>query len=148
LKEKEKKMTREAFLEYVKCFNTKNYDKIRDYFTDDVKVEYFSDFKKDALTVKTLVGKDAFVANYEALASNFEETLNLGIFLSDEKNAVAEMYTKFIARKDTPAHRAGPMKEGEVFYINQFCVYDMDEAGKFKHIRISHFKVLDPKDAP
>jgi hypothetical protein len=142
-------MTREEFMVYEGYFNSKQYDKVVSYFNPNCTVEYMDHFKLGPQTPQVLHGPAEFIENYKALHQNFKEFLNLGIFLSDEKNMIVEFHTEFHCMNDT-LFQGSPMKRGEYFAVNQFCVYDFDEKGKFSRIRISHFRVLsnDPNFKP
>ena len=142
-------MTRKEFLVYEGYFNTKQYENVVSYFNPDCTVEYMDHFKLGPQNPQTLHGPLQFIDKYKALHENFEEYLDLGIFLSDDKNMIVEFQTEFHCINDTEFH-GQPMKRGEYFAVNQFCVYDFDENGKFSRIRISHFRVLsnDPNFKP
>ena len=143
-------MTREEFLVYMDCFNRRDYDGITSYFSPDCVVEYMDRFTVGQQTApKTLHGPAEFIASYQALHANFREFLDLGLFLSDEKNMVVEFHTEFIAKEDA-SFLGGACKKGQVFAVRQFCIYDFDENGKYARIRISHFRVLsnDPEFKP
>lgn len=142
-------MTREEYLVYKDCFNRKDYDSVTSYFNPNCVVEYMDKFSVEPQTPKTLYGPEEFIASYKALHENFKEFLDLGIFLSDEKNMVVELHTEFIAMRDAE-FLGGACKKGQVFAVNQFCIYDFDEEGKYSRIRISHFRVLsnDPDFKP
>ncbi len=134
-------MTREEFLVYEGYFNTKQYENVVSYFNPDCTIEYADDFKLGPQLPKILHGPAEFIENYKALHKDMKEFLDLGIFLSDEKNMIVEFHTEFHCINDTEFH-GSLMRRGEYIAVNQFCVYDFDEMGKFSRIRISHFRVL------
>ena len=135
-------MTREEFLVYEDLFNKKDYAGVTSYFSPNCTVEYMDKFSvEEQKPPVVLHGPDEFIKNYKALHANFKEFLDLGIFLSDEKNMIVEFHTEFIAMRDAK-FMGGPCRKGEVFAANQFCIYDFDENGKYSRIRISHFRVL------
>lgn len=143
-------MTREEFLVYEGYFNSKQYENVVSYFNPDCVVEYMDLFTRAPQPARRAVhGPAEFIKNYKALHENQREFLDLGIFLSDDKNMVVEFQTEFHALKDCESNGA-PMKKGDCFAVNQFCVYDFDENGKFTRIRISHHRVLsnDPGFKP
>ena len=41
---------------------------------------------------------------------------------------------------------AANWKKGDIIIMNQIVLYDLDENGKFKRIRIFHHRYLDPKE--
>lgn len=142
-------MTREEFLVYESLFNKKDYEGVTSYFNPNCTVEYMDKFSVEAQQPQTLHGPAEFIENYKTLHKDFKEFLDLGIFLADDKNMIVEFHTEFIAMRDA-SFMGGDCKKGEVFAVNQFCVYDFDEEGKFLRIRISHFRVLsnDPNFVP
>ena len=143
-------MTREEFLVYEGFFNAKDYENVVSYFNPNCTVEYMDLFTRAAQPVPRVVrGPAEFIESYKALHENQREFLDLGIFLSDDKNMIVEFQTEFHAIKDHEANGAF-MKVGDCFAVNQFCVYDFDENGKYTRIRISHHRVLsnDPNFKP
>ena len=135
-------MTREEFLVYMNHFNNKEYDGLTKYFSDDIVVEYFTNFILEKQTPKVLHGKDEFVASYMTLHSKVREFLDLGFCLYDGEHLIVELYTEFHALEDTD-FTAGRMKKGDAFCVTNWVCYDFDQNGKFKHIRIAHFLVHD-----
>ncbi len=144
-------MNRKQFLEYVDHFNHKRYDKVASYFTPDVTVAYPDNFmgpQIPGLTGNTIHGPQAFIANYEAIAENVNEYLNVGTFLSRGNQFMVELVTEFHVFRTPPAGAPGAQwKKGDVIVFNQNGMYDLDENGKFERIRIFHHRYLDPKEA-
>jgi len=142
-------MTRAEFLVYEGHFNAKEYDKVVSYFAPDCTVVYPDLFLLGPQTPNIARGPDDFIKRYTALHENFREFLDLGIFLSDDKNMIVEFQTEFHCIKEAD-YWGGHLKVGDFFAVNQFCVYDFNEDGKFSRIRISHHQVLsnDPDFKP
>ncbi|MBN2041979.1 MAG: hypothetical protein JW864_18230 [Spirochaetes bacterium] len=142
-------MNREQFLEYVDHFNNHRFDKVVSYFCPDVTLEYPDNFMGPQIpgkTGNTLYGPLEFVANYEAIAINVREVLNLGAFLSDENQFVVELVTEFHVLHTPAADAPGSQwKKGDIIIMNQIVHYDLDKEGKFKRIRIFHHRYLDPE---
>jgi hypothetical protein len=142
-------MNREQFLEYVDHFNNRRFDKVAGYFCPDVTLEYPDNFmgpQIPGLTGNTLHGPKEFIANYEALTANIREVLNVGAFLSEGRQFCVELVTEFHVLRTPPAGAPGAQwKEGDVIIMNQNVLYDLDENGKFKRMRIFHHRYLDPK---
>jgi len=134
-------MTREEFLVYEGHFNAKEYDKVVSYFNPNCSVEYADKFILAPQNPNVARGPEEFIKRYKALHENFREFLDLGIFLSDDKNMIVEFQTEFHCIKESDAFE-GHMKVGDYIAVNQFCVYDFDDNGKFSRIRISHHRVL------
>ncbi|MBN1319814.1 MAG: nuclear transport factor 2 family protein [Thermoleophilia bacterium] len=143
-------MTRKQFLEYVDHFNNHRFDKVVSYFCPDVTLAYPDNFMGPQIpgaTGNTLHGPEEFIANYKALSANVREVLNVGAFLSRGRQFCVEFVTEFHVLR-TPPGDAGPgWKEGDVIVMNQNVLYDLDENGKFKRIRIFHHRYLDPSEA-
>ena len=135
-------MTREEFMQYQSYFNTMQYDQVVSYFNPSCTVEYMDNFSWGEQPVPEMArGPEEFIKRYVALHANFKEVLILGMFLSDDKNMIVEFQTEFFAKHDGHFHGV-PVKKGECMAVNQFCVYDFDENGKFARIRISHHRVV------
>jgi len=76
------------------------------------------------------------------------EVLNVGAFLSRGRQFCVEFVTEFHVLRTPPGDGPGPgWKEGDVIVMNQNVLYDLDENGKFKRIRIFHHRYLDPSEA-
>lgn len=138
-------MNRKQFLEYAGYFNKKQWDKVVSYFCPDVTLEYPDNFTGQQITGRTLHGPKEFIANYEALTANVREVLNVGAFISRGRQFCVELITEFYILRDPPAGSPGMQwKKGDTHILNQIVLYDLDEKGKFKRIRIFHHRHLDP----
>ena len=91
-----------------------------------------------------LHGPKEFIEKYEALTSNVREVLNVGTFLSRGRHFCVELITEFHVLRTPPEGSPRGWKEGDVVVMNQNVLYDLDENGKFKRIRIFHHRYLDP----
>ena len=140
-------MTREEFLEYIACFNRKDFEAVAGYFAPDITVEYYDNATGPHVPARTLHGPKEFIANYKDLTSAVKEVLELGDYLSTEDRVFAELYTEFHPFKDTPpVEGRQPWKKGEPVLSTNWVLYDMAE-GKMKRIRIAHWRLHDPKTA-
>ena len=140
-------MNREQFLEYTDHFNNHRWDKVVSYFRPDVTLEYPDNFMGPQLpgrTGRTLHGPEEFIDNYKAIAENVREVLHLGAFMSEGNQFFVEFVTEFHAFKDYPEGSSQRWEKGDVTVFNQCVLYDLDEEGKFKRIRIFHHRHLDP----
>jgi hypothetical protein len=144
-------MNRKQFLKYVDHFNNHRFDKVVSYFCPDVTLSYPDNFmgpQIPAMTGNTLHGPKEFIANYEAIAANVREVLNVGAFLSRGRQFCAELITEFHVLRTPPAGSPGAhWKKGDIIIMNQIVLYDLDENGKFKRIRIFHHRYLEPEEA-
>ena len=144
-------MNRSQFMKYVGHFNNRRFEKVASYFRPDCTLEYPDNFMgsvKSGPVGKTLCGPKEFIANYEALTANIREVLNVGVFISRGRQFCVELITEFHVFKTPPAGTPGAQwKKGEVHVLNQNVLYDLDEKGKFKRIRIFHHRHLDPRTA-
>jgi len=137
-------MTREEFLEYMDHFNNHRWDKVTGYFGEDFTLEYPDSFGNPGAPGKTLHSPQEFIANYQAIAANVREVLNLGAFMSYGSQFFVEFVTEFHVFRDAPKGTSYLGKKGDVTVMNQCVLYDVDEKGKFKRIRIFHHRYLDP----
>jgi hypothetical protein len=141
-------MNRKQFLEYANHFNNHRWNKVVSYFRPDVTLEYPDNFmgpQIPGVTGNTLHGPKEFIANYEALTANVREVLNVGAFISRGKQFCVELITEFYVFRTPPGGSPGNQwKEGDTHILNQIVLYDLDERGKFKRIRIFHHRHLDP----
>ena len=139
-------MNREQFLEYMDHFNNHRWDKVVSYFRPDVTLEYPDNFAGPNIPGRTLHGPEEFITNYRAIAENVREVLNLGAFMEEGSQFLVEFVTEFHVFR-TPPGGEGRWKKGDVSVMNQCVLYDVDEEGKFKRIRIFHHRHLDPSEA-
>jgi hypothetical protein len=137
-------MNRQQFLEYMDHFNNHRWDKVTSYFCPDVTLEYPDNFMGPQTPGRTLHGPQEFIANYQAIAANVREVLNLGVFISRGRQFCVEFVTEFHVFRDPPEGSNSRWKKGDVSVMNQCVLYDLDEKGKFKRIRIFHHRHLDP----
>jgi hypothetical protein len=142
-------MNREQFMKYVDHFNNHRWDKVTSYFRPDVTLEYPDNFmgpQIPGITGNTLHGPKEFIANYQALTANVREVLNVGAFISRGRQFCVELITEFYVFKTPQGGAPGAQwKKGDTYILNQNVLYDLDEKGKFKRIRIFHHRYLDPK---
>jgi hypothetical protein len=144
-------MNRKQFMKYVGHFNHHRWDKVTSYFTPDVTLEYPDNFMGSQIpgvTGNTLHGPKEFIANYKAITANVREVLNVGAFISRGRQFCVELITEFHVFQTPPSGAPGARwKKGDIHVLNQIVLYDLDEKGKFKRIRIFHHRHLDPKTA-
>lgn len=142
-------MNRKQFMEYVDHFNNHRWKKVTSYFRPDVTLEYPDNFMGPQIpgtTGRTLHGPKEFIKNYQALTANIREVLNVGAFISRGKQFCVELITEFYVFKNPRKGAPGAQwKKGDTIILNQIVLYDLDEKGKFKRIRIFHHRHLDPK---
>jgi hypothetical protein len=142
-------MNRKQFMEYVGHFNNRRFDKVASYFRPDVTLKYPDNFmgpQKPGITGMTLHGPKEFIENYKALTANIREVLNVGAFIYRGRQFCVELITEFYVFKKPPAGSPGAQwKKGDTHILNKIVLYDLDDKGKFKHIRIFHHRYLDPK---
>ena len=135
-------MTREEFLVYMDHFNNHRWDKVTSYFGTDFTLEYPDSFGAPGKPANTLHSPQEFIKNYQGIAANVREVLNLGAFMSHGSQFFVEFVTEFHVFRDTAMG-----KKGDIIVMNQCVLYDVDEKGKFKRIRIFHHRYLDPSYA-
>jgi len=140
-------MNRKQYLEYVEHFNAKRFDKVAGYFTPDITVEYPDNFFGQDTLPQTLHGPKEFINNYLGITENTKEVLEVGAFLSEGNQTFVELYTEFITFKDSPPGSVRKAKKGDIRIMTNWVLYDFDDKGKMKRIRIAHFRNSDPKTA-
>ena len=140
-------MNKEQYQEYIDHFNNKRYDALTKYFADDITVEYFDDAYAPYTPGRTLHGAAEFTSNYKAQHAHTREVLELGDFWTDGSLLFAELYTEFHTFEDPSPESGGRWKKGEVTIMTNWVMYNLDENGKMKRIRIAHFRNSDPATA-
>jgi SnoaL-like domain len=140
-------MTRQEYMEYIGHFNTKRFDKVAGYFTPDITVEYPDNFFGQDVPPQTLHGPKEFIDNYLGITENTKEVLEVGAFMSEGSQVFVELYTEFITFKDSAPELKRKARKGDIRIMTNWVLYDLDEKGKMKRIRIAHFRNHDPKTA-
>jgi hypothetical protein len=140
-------MTRAQYLEYVAHFNSKRFDKVANYFTPDVTVEYPDNFFGQDTPPQTLHGPREFINNYMSITENTKEVLEVGAFMSEGSQVFVELYTEFITFKDSAPGLARQVKKGDIRIMTNWVLYDFNDKGKMERIRIAHFRNHDPRTA-
>jgi hypothetical protein len=140
-------MNRQQYLEYVEHFNNKRFEKVAGYFTPDVTVEYPDNFFGQDQIPLTLHGPKEFINNYLGITENTKEVLEVGTYMYENKQAFVELYTEFITFKDSPPGSARKAKKGDIRIMTNWVLYDFDDKGRMKRIRIAHFRNHDAKTA-
>lgn len=140
-------MNREQYLEYIDHFNNKRYDSVTSYFAPDITVEYFDNASGQQFPARTLHGAEEFAKNYKSLHAHTREILELGDFMSQGELVFAELYTEFHTFKNSPESSDRPRKKGDISIMTNWVMYNLDENGKMKRIRIAHFRNHDPETA-
>jgi hypothetical protein len=140
-------MNREHYLEYIDHFNNKRYDAVTSYFAPDITVEYFDDGFSTQSPARTLHGSKEFEENYKNLHAHTREYLELGDFISQDDLVFAELYTEFHTFMDAQEASGRPWKKGDIIIMTNWVMYNLDDKGKMKRIRIAHFRNHDPETA-
>jgi hypothetical protein len=140
-------MTRDQFLEYIACFNRKDFEAVASYFTPEITVEYYDNATGPKVPARTLHGPKEFIENYRQLTSIVKEVLELRDYMSTEDRVFAELYTEFHPFKDTEAASGRQQwKKGQPVISTNWVMYDMVN-GKMNRIRIAHWRLHDPTTA-
>jgi hypothetical protein len=126
-------LTREQFMEYITLFNA-NDPRFIDYYHDDVVLEL------GGTDIKTPQGIRNFYAEVKA---HIHEQVAVAHFVSDATGIAAELPSEFKVYKDWEnGFFKRPLKAGEVLRVVSFVLYRV-EAGKFRHIRSSRYKLVN-----
>jgi hypothetical protein len=125
-------MEKARFLDYVGCFNTKDYEGFARYYTPDVHLTY----PGGAL----VIGPQAIVERYRKLHSCVRESVELHDLMFDNGRIFCSMYTVFECFADFPTFRWGAfdgLRPGQVARMTNFVLYTLRD-GHFADIRIAH----------
>lgn len=125
-------MNEQRFREYIAAFNSQQYDRMGDYFADDVTLSF-----PDG---STLQGRDGIVAFYTPIHAELQEILEIDFLLIGERAIAIELYTEFHAKQDTDRFPGQALKQGDVLRFTSFVHYDLDENDKFHRIRVARYR--------
>ena len=125
-------MDKAQFLDYLACFNAKDYAGFALYYTPDVLLTYPGGAQ--------VVGPEAIVARYRRLHACLRESVELHDLMFDNGRIFCSMYTVFKCFTDYPGFRWGAfdgLRPGQVARMTNFVLYTL-RAGQFADIRIAH----------
>ena len=126
-------LSRDQFSEYITLFNA-NDPRFIDYYHDDVVLEL------SGTEIKTPQGIRDFYAEVKA---HIHEKVAVAQFVSDATGIAAELPSEFRVYKDWDnSFFKRSLKAGEVLRVVSFVMYRV-EAGKFRHIRSSRYKLVN-----
>lgn len=131
-------MKREAYENYLRLFNEKNYDAVFDHFADDCEVVFAGYCFK---------GKQPIRAFYDFFHAHTRETISLQRYLSDGDTIALEAVVRLEGIKDVMPEmmekrglgRLAAVPKGVVVEIPQFIHYHL-ENGKYKKALCSIFE--------
>lgn len=142
-------MTREEFLVYMGHLNNLEHEEMNDYITDDITLEFYDTPTMEKQPHRVLRGRKDYIDHFIENHVNCKEILELGVFLSDDKNLLAEIYVEFHAVQETTLNTV-KMSRGQSYCATHFLLYDIAPDGRFSRVRIAHHKAHDtpPKHHP
>ena len=126
---------REAYRQYTIAFSTSDFESIRQYLTDDVRLELGD--------VATLDGLEAFIEFYRNQAKTIRETLTINHMVADEGGIVADINARFTAIADPTPDAYFQLKKGESIE-GRFFVYYLLRDGKMYNINVATVEEIQP----
>jgi len=120
-------MTTEWFRAYLDAFNMSDFERLRDFFAQDVVFEHLPPLPR-------LEGRDALFAFYRDFKRRVSETIEPLDMILSETGIAAEVRGTFTALQDMPDFPATPLRRGETFTLRGVVFYRL-RAGRFVHIR-------------
>jgi SnoaL-like domain len=120
-----------TFRTYLREFNAANYDALVRYYADDVVFSFGHG--------PTMRGRDAIVAFYRPFHEHVKETVEVRFLVMDSSHVAVELAAEFRALRDYDNFTRGPLKAGDVVRITSFVHYDLDDSGRFSHIRVGSY---------
>jgi hypothetical protein len=71
----------------------------------------------------------------------------VGAFLLEGDLAFVELCTEFHFLSDVANYFGQSIKKGESVIMTNWVLYNLDEQGKMKRIRVAYFRMHDPRSA-
>ncbi len=139
-------MDKQQLLQYIDHFNHRRYEEVMSFYDPDVVIEYPTMLATPQAPPVTRRGRAGFLEQYALLHQHCREALEVQTVLQDGNMMAAEMYTEFHFFKDYPNFSGRSMKAGDIYITTNWCIYTVENE-KFKHIRVAHFRLHDPKTA-
>ena len=139
-------MDKQQLLQYIDHFNHKRYEDVMAFYHPDVVIEYPTMLANPQAPPVTRRGRQGFLEQYVVLHQHCREALEVQTVLQDGQMIAAEMYTEFHFFKDYANFSGRSTKAGDIYITTNWCIYTV-EKDQFKHIRVAHFRLHDPKTA-
>ncbi|KAI5359601.1 putative NTF2-like domain superfamily, SnoaL-like domain-containing protein [Septoria linicola] len=124
------RLSREDFISYIRAFNTRDYAHQHSFYASNVVL-----ILPDP-AIPPLHGSDAITAHYSGVHSVAKETLVPMVVMNDRDHVafLMEVYFQYTKDTDEGVHNQR-VKEGDVFKVTVWALYEIDEAGKMGTIR-------------
>lgn len=116
------KYTTEHFLDYVRAFNTRDWDKQHSYYTEDVTLDL-----PPADGNPTLRGSASIKGHYGPLLDNFKECLVPIELMIEEDKILFIMETNFQAKKAARGPAGFDCAVGDIIRVEVWAFYRMEE---------------------
>lgn len=126
---------REAYRQYTIAFSTSDFEGIRKFLTDDVRLELGD--------VATLDGLEAFIDFYRNQAKTIRETLTINHMVADEGGIVADINARFTAIADPTPDSMFQLEKGKSIE-GRFFVYYLLRDGKMYNIKVATVEQPQP----
>lgn len=139
-------MDKQKLLQYIDHFNHKRYEEVMAFYHPDVVIEYPTLLANPQAQPITRRGRAGFLEQYVLLHQHCREALEVQTLLQDGNRMAAEIYTEFHFFKDYANFSSRHMKAGDIYIATNWCIYTVEDE-KFRHIRVAHFRLHDPKTA-
>lgn len=123
-------LSRTDFLAYIKAFNTRDYTFQHSFYSPSITM-----ILPDP-AIPPLLGPAAISQHYAQVHSVARETVVPITVLNDNDKVffVMEVYFQYLMDTDEGVH-GKKVKEGDVFSVTVWALYDLDERGKMVRIR-------------
>jgi hypothetical protein len=139
-------MNKQQLLQYIDHFNHKRYEEVMAFYHPDIVIEYPTMLANPKAPPVTRRGREGFLEQYVMLHQHCREALEVQTVIQDGNMIAAEMYTEFHFVKNYSNFSGRDMKAGDICITTNWCIYNVENE-KFKHIRVAHFRLHDPKTA-
>lgn len=124
------RLSRKDFLSYLKAFNTRDYKFQHSFYAQNVTLTLPDP------AVPPLKGPSAIAQHYDGVHSLTKETVVPMTVMNDGDKVflVMEVYFKYLKDTDEGVH-SQKVKKDDVFKVQVWALYDIDEEGKMLTIR-------------
>jgi ketosteroid isomerase-like protein len=118
---------RQAYLEYARAFSGADFERLSEYYTDDVVCDLGS---------IVLRGRDGILDFYREMFKTVSVSLTLHQLIADDAGIAADITSQFTAVADAPAFLVAPLREGELVRVRVLVYYTLRD-GKIAHIKVA-----------
>jgi SnoaL-like domain len=117
------------FNDYIRRFNAQDFTAFEEYLAPDMKM---------INGTLAFEGIEGMKKHYTKIWNSFSEELHVEKYIGNQTHIAIQMWAHFTALNDDENSLFGPVLKDETFDFRGLIMYDLDENGKFKQIKVAY----------